>query len=311
MVRASVLVILRDHPRSRGVYLHDRPVARPVVGSSPLARGLPRGTTKPVGGQGIIPARAGFTSGSSRTPRSTTDHPRSRGVYYAGFAMPVMQEGSSPLARGLPVLPRRPRQGPRIIPARAGFTAASTSRPSRPTDHPRSRGVYAAAREAGPGVAGSSPLARGLRRHRAGAGAARRIIPARAGFTAHRSSTPPPPRDHPRSRGVYYAGFAMPVMQEGSSPLARGLRGVHLEAEGGRGIIPARAGFTLLAYIRELAKRDHPRSRGVYVGVAGGWVETVGSSPLARGLRRRGGRLGGDGGIIPARAGFTTPVRAK
>ena len=50
---------------------------------------------------------------------------------------------------------------------------------------------------------------------------------------------------------------------------------------------------------------DHPRSRGVYsinllnLGVA------VGSSPLARGLPEMEFVLLRDGGIIPARAGFT------
>ena len=50
-----------DHPRSRGVYFAQK---RPNVasqGSSPLARGLPTCSTRPVRTVGIIPARAGFT----------------------------------------------------------------------------------------------------------------------------------------------------------------------------------------------------------------------------------------------------------
>ena len=50
--------------------------------------------------------------------------------------------------------------------------------------------------------------------------------------------------DHPRSRGVYAAGFVERSKMLGSSPLARGLQG---RLEGGSGlfrIIPARAGFT-------------------------------------------------------------------
>ena len=52
-------------------------------------------------------------------------------------------------------------------------------------------------------------------------------------------------------------------------------------------------------------RADHPRSRGVYDGAHSYLLLTVGSSPLARGLRREGGRGLGDPRIIPARAGFT------
>ena len=59
--------IVRDHPRSRGVYV--RPAARPVAwaGSSPLARGLLENLIRiPVNAR-IIPARAGFTPAVLRT----------------------------------------------------------------------------------------------------------------------------------------------------------------------------------------------------------------------------------------------------
>ena len=71
----------RDHPRSRGVYASSaerRPFCR---GSSPLARGLPRAHAPPPAGDGIIPARAGFTLSRRNSHRSPLDHPRSRGVY--------------------------------------------------------------------------------------------------------------------------------------------------------------------------------------------------------------------------------------
>ena len=71
----------RDHPRSRGVYggLHRGETG--AVGSSPLARGLPRARCKPRWRSRIIPARAGFTRRSTARTRACTDHPRSRGVY--------------------------------------------------------------------------------------------------------------------------------------------------------------------------------------------------------------------------------------
>ena len=71
-----------DHPRSRGVYAG----VRDLQGAD----------------TGIIPARAGFTMGCFFSGRVTW--------------------GSSPLARGLPILFHASRGQIRIIPARAGFT---------------------------------------------------------------------------------------------------------------------------------------------------------------------------------------------
>ena len=71
----------RDHPRSRGVYPTRYPRLPPEKGSSPLARGLPRPAALNAGQLRIIPARAGFTSVPRHSPRSSSDHPRSRGVY--------------------------------------------------------------------------------------------------------------------------------------------------------------------------------------------------------------------------------------
>ena len=113
----------------------------------------------------------------------------------------------------------------------------------------------------------------------------RRIIPARAGFTLSRR---------------YFQGRAA-----GSSPLARGLLSLTLPVVGGVRIIPARAGFTVAGPRRHLALADHPRSRGVYEEERNTAMSTIGSSPLARGLRAVGLVLGLLGGIIPARAGFT------
>ena len=74
-------------------------------------------------------------------------------------------------------------------------------------------------------------------------------------------------------------------MRSGSSPLARGLLAAPPGHDVEAGIIPARAGFTRHRPVVRSGRRDHPRSRGVYV---------------ARGQ----GLLVGQG-IIPARAGFT------
>ena len=213
------------------------------------------------------------------------DHPRSRGVYH--FVMPRFPThvGSSPLARGLPALPVRGR--------------------NREGDHPRSRGVYPASGIGAEAMVGSSPLARGLRPDIRLVGDGLRIIPARAGFTGPRSGALLSGRDHPRSRGVYTCRITVMSSEYGSSPLARGLRDHDLDGGHNPGIIPARAGFTTAASTRSTPTRDHPRSRGVYLGWMGVRGRRKGSSPLARGLLTASDELVRAGRIIPARAGFT------
>ena len=152
---------------------------------------------------------------------------------------------------------------------------------------------------------GSSPLARGLRPGPDLLGRARRIIPARAGFTSaggRRSRRPP---DHPRSRGVYSMPRQVGKTYTGSSPLARGLRGVRVLRNRQSGIIPARAGFTSSPAAPRRNAPDHPRSRGVYQAGALCCRQVGGSSPLARGLLPTEPLPRWWGRIIPARAGFT------
>ena len=72
-----------------------------ALGSSPLARGLLTQGGKIVEVYGIIPARAGFTSGRMLLCRLPWDHPRSRGVYGEMTFISGEVAGSSPLARGL------------------------------------------------------------------------------------------------------------------------------------------------------------------------------------------------------------------
>ena len=152
-----------DHPRSRGVYPAAVIVDGDFAGSSPLARGLPR-RRRPRHRRGrIIPARAGFTASRRGRGGGWPDHPRSRGVYSSRPRRTSTRPGSSPLARGLLGEGRPQRLRRRIIPARAGFTCSTRSARSPQEDHPRSRGVYLASHRSAMALAGSSPLARGLR----------------------------------------------------------------------------------------------------------------------------------------------------
>ena len=275
----------RDHPRSRGVYHYFYPALNPEFGSSPLARGLRPGRRLPGSPARIIPARAGFTRAHDPHAGRDRDHPRSRGVYSIWGSACTMAPGSSPLARGLPYLGGGSTDGPRIIPARAGFTAYHEGLGVMGRDHPRSRGVYPPSGVT-PGLRrGSSPLARGLPKKIGETPTEVRIIPARAGFTRagqDRVSGPADhprsrgvyrrrqirgrrPRDHPRSRGVYAAAASTEQRIGGSSPLARGLPDADCSAL--------------------VAGADHPRSRGVYMPEIGCRLTVEGSSPLARGLR--------------------------
>ena len=72
-----------------------------------------------------------------------------------------------------------------------------------------------------------------------------------------------------------------------------------------RGIIPARAGFTVTEPLVSGGLQDHPRSRGVYATFTLFTAIWNGSSPLARGLRPRLDSERVASRIIPARAGFT------
>ena len=192
---------------------------------------------------------------------------------------------ASPLVRGLLAAPGEDQLHRRIIPARAGFTAAPTSPTASGPDHPRSRGVYRTTRTGTSRRSGSSPLARGLRRPRRLPHGGYGIIPARAGFTRRRRRHLRGRRDHPRSRGVYLAVSTAIITAAGSSPLARGLPHSAGCVSTTTRIIPARAGFTYSTDATVPA--------------------TVGSSPLARGLPNRAATCPAGTGIIPARAGFT------
>ena len=214
---------VKDHPRSRGVYVGICDVWKYSVGSSPLARGLLQHLLSGQVNPRIIPARAGFTSSSPWSPPLGQDHPRSRGVYENSIVSGLGGAGSSPLARGLPVEHREHDGAGRIIPARAGFTRSSSGRPRRLRDHPRSRGVYPSLLITTPHVEGSSPLARGLLVVLGRAVLKAGIIPARAGFTAYAELFKVLGTDHPRSRGVYQPVEDAGPRAPGSSPLARGL----------------------------------------------------------------------------------------
>ena len=129
-LRGAITEQVRDHPRSRGVYVTGPHPRIRVVGSSPLARGLLNGIVRALDRTGIIPARAGFTPRFVSPIISPQDHPRSRGVYLATARYRPASTGSSPLARGLQRRAAVDQVRTGIIPARAGFTLANVRPPA-------------------------------------------------------------------------------------------------------------------------------------------------------------------------------------
>ena len=235
-----------DHPRSRGVYSASPTSGADRQGSSPLARGLRQPRPHSRAYRRIIPARAGFTYKDTSGLEVGTDHPRSRGVYSGDTSGVGSTAGSSPLARGLLLFTTPEVNAARIIPARAGFTSARSRSPYCGQDHPRSRGVYEHDGRPFDDAVGSSPLARGLLINIPFPANSGGIIPARAGFTLELAGTVSSAQDHPRSRGVY-TPFRVTLKEiGGSSPLARGLQPEAYLEVWVSGIIPARAGFTLI-----------------------------------------------------------------
>ena len=231
-------------PRTRGVYATRGRCTVSVAGSSPHTRGLPHQGTLHGQRRRIIPAHAGFTRADGPAGPGQADHPRTRGVYRASHHDPVGLWGSSPHTRGLPHALRLDHDGPRIIPAHAGFTIPGTTPPSTPADHPRTRGVYGRRRTTARGMSGSSPHTRGL--HRGGLRHAddARIIPAHAGFTSGVTARPWRWEDHPRTRGVYPGAGGGHRRRVGIIPAHAGFTSAGACTAVRRRIIPAHAGFT-------------------------------------------------------------------
>ena len=158
---------------------------------------------------------------------------------------------------------------------------------------------------------GSSPLARGTLRLRTPPAPAARFIPARAGNT---SSIAIPSRRatvHPRSRGEHDEDGIYHDQSTGSSPLARGTRRRQRRRRVRGRFIPARAGNTVLALLSYSRFTVHPRSRGEHRGRSVLLYRCCGSSPLARGTRRRQVPRRLLRRFIPARAGNTGPSSSR
>ena len=155
----------------------------------------------------------------------------------------------------------------RLIPARAGNTIVSESLKTV--------------------LSGSSPLARGTLAVGDHDGPGIRLIPARAGNTHAQDAVHAGAAAHPRSRGEHWSRQSRTSARPGSSPLARGTPPGGIARRGVLRLIPARAGNTGATGRATTPQPAHPRSRGEHSPRVRSRYLGCGSSPLARGTRRK------------------------
>ena len=217
--------------------------------------------------------------------------------------------GSSPRVRGKPVGERGRCFAGGLIPARAGKTQRACLPASTRTAHPRACGENAQCSPRGWDRCGSSPRVRGKpepRDDRRGVGG---LIPARAGKTRTRATSPTAPWAHPRACGENLTALTAELAMFGSSPRVRGKRKPPRSRGRVGRLIPARAGKTVDRVHAGLQSRAHPRACGENGSGRGLFTCAVGSSPRVRGKPGPPVRNGSIEGLIPARAGKTQAAR--
>ncbi len=274
-------------------------------GSSPQARGALKVDQIKDAVRRLIPAGAGSTTPRPRLAPRCTAHPRRRGEHADRTLNDEAEQGSSPQARGARGLFDPGKRVRGLIPAGAGSTCWLPPELCGTRAHPRRRGEHHGLRVTQLQHEGSSPQARGaldavLRPVERG-----RLIPAGAGSTPlaglKRSTT----AAHPRRRGEHFLSSISQGGEAGSSPQARGARGLRTVWPALRGLIPAGAGSTQAVVSPVGASAAHPRRRGEHRFRDYPAGPPDGSSPQARGALRGhpvGGRVSG---LIPAGAGST------
>ena len=131
-------------------------------GSPPLARGIQVGGGGESGYSGITPACAGNTKFVPVTQIVLRDHPRLRGEYNDWNTDKATEQGSPPLARGIPLYLSDEDKEMGITPACAGNTTMEATLQLGIRDHPRLRGEYIVVTNKRNIFLGSPPLARGI-----------------------------------------------------------------------------------------------------------------------------------------------------
>ena len=271
------------HPRVCGENCETLAVSGTTRGSSPRVRGKLKGSSPFRSTFGLIPARAGKTSIRSYRAILTAAHPRACGENLPEPAGPEMNRGSSPRVRGKPrlscVLPSL--LGP--IPARAGKTSLVVQEDSGMRAHPRACGENLAGDEDLHGWSGSSPRVRGKRDRRRNRDRSTGLIPARAGKTSSRASSPPSAWAHPRACGENKTQVLKAHFGDGSSPRVRGKPDRQRRRRQRQRLIPARAGKTPIDPVPARTPGAHPRACGENIAPIAAQIGEAGSSPRVRG----------------------------
>ena len=171
------------------------------AGSSPRVRGtVLLGLHEPLD-VGIIPACAGNSSSSQDLTLSSRDHPRACGEQATCRWKSQSRMGSSPRVRGTGLHLHQARQGPGIIPARAGNSLQVMRHGGINRDHPRACGEQEFSSIVSNKGKGSSPRVRGTELMADLDDAVLGIIPARAGNRRRSGCGGRSGWDHPRACG--------------------------------------------------------------------------------------------------------------
>ena len=280
-------------------------------GSSPRVRGRARRRRAACVRAGLIPAGAGQTSGTVSACCFASAHPRWCGADSRRGVGRSRLRGSSPRVRGRPPVVRVDHAGAGLIPAGAGQTCLDGVVTVVFPAHPRGCGADLRHRVRVLFRLGSSPLVRGrlrvLRKIRHNRG----LIPVGAGQTKGRRTMPRNSGAHPRRCGADFAGDAVAVSVQGSSPQVRGRLARDATATPQPGLIPAGAGQTPSAPWKASAQRAHPRRCGADTALFVAVIAVLGSSPQVRGRLALPPRWAAMWRLFPAGAGQTTgPQRA-
>ncbi len=175
--------LARAHPRARGEDAEKFDPQARAWGSSPRARGARLRHTRIRQIRGLIPAGAGSTRRFRARARMRRAHPRGRGEHMCRFDDRRFSGGSSPRARGAPLVGGVRGVAHGLIPAGAGSTLDLMSDVCDTRAHPRGRGEHSTVRPHHCSLSG--------------------LIPAGAGSTYAAETPESSPRAHPRGRGEH------------------------------------------------------------------------------------------------------------
>ncbi len=241
---------------------------------------------------------------------SRSVHPRVRGERASPNILYSASVGSSPRARGTLLGDQIGRPSDRFIPACAGNATPNCWARAGEAVHPRVRGERSPTTRLCNSTAGSSPRARGTRRHAGLLVLRDRFIPACAGNAIVPGSASPASAVHPRVRGEREPMAMITSTLAGSSPRARGTLDGSGDGMPWPRFIPACAGNASAMNVSAAPIAVHPRVRGERFSGPSDPAYGDGSSPRARGTPSHWLPACPTQRFIPACAGNASPRRA-